>query len=476
LPQNNQNDTNKTSAPPLQLFEAVTYEANPLLSNPHRQRKTMSLAQKLKEKIDRNEALIAVVGVGYVGLPLAVEVGHAGLRVVCIDVSEEKTKLINEGTSYIADVPTEQLAPLVKQGLIRATTNFDALRDADAVSICVPTPLGKTKDPDMSMVLDVADKLQSRLKPGALVILESTTYPGTTREIFLPRLSSNNRAAGQDFFLAFSPERVDPGNLKFNTKNTPKIIGGTTPTCSQVAKHLYSRFIDTVVPVTSTDAAEMVKLLENTFRAVNIGLVNEVAIMCQKLGIDTWEVINAAATKPFGFMPFFPGPGLGGHCIPVDPLYLSWKLKMLKYNARFIELADEINSSMPLFVVQRSQDLLNDVGKALKGSKILLLGMAYKRDIDDVRESPALDIFELLHQKGAHIEYHDPYIPKVRMPYGDVFSVDVPDGVGVYDLVIIATDHKIFDHQKLLRGARLVFDTRNALLASSFPGLKIEKL
>jgi UDP-N-acetyl-D-glucosamine dehydrogenase len=436
----------------------------------------MSLAQKLKEKIDRNEALVAVIGVGYVGLPLAVEIGHAGLHVVCIDVSEEKVTLINEGTSYIADVPTAQLAPLVKKGLIRATTNFDVLREVDAVSICVPTPLGKTKDPDMSMVLDVADKLQSRLKPGALVILESTTYPGTTREIFLPRLSSNNRVAGQDFFLAFSPERVDPGNPKFNTKNTPKIIGGTTPACSQVAKHLYSRFIDTVVPVTSTDAAEMVKLLENTFRAVNIGLVNEVAIMCQKLGIDTWEVINAAATKPFGFMPFFPGPGLGGHCIPVDPLYLSWKLKMLKYNARFIELADEINSSMPLFVVQRSQDLLNNDGKALKGSKILLLGMAYKRDIDDVRESPALDIFELLHQKGAHVEYHDPYIPKVRMPYGDVVSVELPEGTSAYDLVIIATDHKIFDHQKLLAGATLVFDTRNALPVASFPGVKIEKL
>lgn len=910
----------------------------------------MSLARQLEEKIDRNEALVAVVGVGYVGLPLAVEVGHAGLKVVCIDVSAEKVRLINEGTSYIADVPTEQLAPLVKKGLLRATTDFDILKEVDAVSVCVPTPLGKTKDPDMSMVLDVADKLQSRLKKGALVILESTTYPGTTREIFLPRLSSENRVAGEDFFLAFSPERVDPGNPKYNTKNTPKIIGGTTPNCSRVAKHLYSRFIDTIVPVSSTDAAEMVKLLENTFRAVNIGLVNEVAIMCQKLGIDTWEVIHAAATKPFGFMPFFPGPGLGGHCligtetvrvrgrgldtllpledlflfaqidapvqkvgdleviepkgvetlsldpqtgtsawkkishlfkrpfqgkmvrvclrgnrtitttdlhpmlvvegdklverhardlkigdrvpqfnlapsfdeaedpsidllsyfdeeviqklhvriqgipwsryasllksrfgwkirdairkdslsasqyleieteigadrsqllllsgrgaahstfpavlpitpdfcrllgyylsegciteerniprvrltfnrdeaehiqdasnllgalgqpvsvyqpkqlhattlragsmilghvlrdvlltgrashkmrvpavvmaasarhhqqllsgllrgdgdvevrtglrtyrrksrvyrhqfntgsvgyfssnpelfmqaesllqglrfrparkrnkphlrmtgteslrrlesffdgekaerlkrlaskkirtsegsrdqawrecntlevteiqiyedaqtvysvevpethtfattggifvhncIPVDPLYLSWKLKMLKYNARFIELADEINSSMPPFVVQRAQDILNDAQKALKGSKVLLLGMAYKRDIDDVRESPALDIYELLHQKGAHVDYYDPYVPKIRMPEGDVSSVSLSQGTGAYDLIIITTDHKVFDYEKLLAGARLVFDTRNALGGRSYPGIK----
>jgi UDP-N-acetyl-D-glucosamine dehydrogenase len=436
----------------------------------------MSFAKQLKEKIDRNEALVVVVGAGYVGLPLAVEIGHSGLRAVCVDVSEEKCKLINAGTSYIPDVPTEQLAPLVQKGLLRATTDFDILKEADAVSICVPTPLSKTKDPDMSMVLDVADKLQSRLKPGALVVLESTTYPGTTREIFLPRLSSNNRKPGEDFFLVFSPERVDPGNPKFNTKNTPKIIGGTTPACSQVAKHLYSRFIDTVVPVTSTDAAEMVKLLENTFRAVNIGLVNEVAIMCRKLDIDTWEVINAAATKPFGFMPFFPGPGLGGHCIPVDPLYLSWKLKTLKYNARFIELADEVNSSMPPFVVQRSQDILNESSKALKGSKILLLGMAYKKDIDDVRESPALDIFELLHQKGAHVDYHDPYIPKVRMPEGDVKSTPLPEGAGAYDLVIVTTDHKVFDYSKLLKGVSQVFDTRNALSSFSRDGLTVHKL
>lgn len=423
----------------------------------------MSHAHTLEEKIDRREAHVVVVGAGYVGLPLAVEVASAGLRVVCLDVSEDKVRRINEGESYIADVPTAHLAPLVKEGLLRASTDPEVLRSADAISICVPTPLGKTKDPDMSMVLAVADQLQDRLKPGALVVLESTTYPGTTREIFLPRLSQGGRKVGEDFFLVFSPERVDPGNPKFNTKNTPKIIGGTTPACIRAAKHLYSRFIDTIIPVSSTDAAEMVKLLENTFRAVNIGLVNEVAIMCQKLGVDTWEVINAAATKPFGFMPFYPGPGLGGHCIPVDPLYLSWKLKTLKYHARFIELADEINSGMPAFVVQRAQDVLNDASRALKGSRVLLLGVAYKRDIDDVRESPALDVIELLHEKGAHVEYHDPYVPSLRMPHGEMRSVELPEGAAGYDLVIVTTDHKVFDHDTLLAPAARVLDTRNAL-------------
>jgi UDP-N-acetyl-D-glucosamine dehydrogenase len=436
----------------------------------------MSPTQRLEERIEAREARIVVVGAGYVGLPLAVEIAHAGLHATCLDVSGEKVQKILAGESYIADVPTEQLAPLVKQGLLSATTDPEILRSADAISICVPTPLGKTKDPDMSMVLDVAEQLQTRLKAGALVILESTTYPGTTREIFLPRLSQQGRRVGEDFFLAFSPERVDPGNPKFNTKNTPKIIGGTTPNCTRAAQRLYSRFIDTIIPVSSTDAAEMVKLLENTFRAVNIGLVNEVAIMCQKLGVDTWEVINAAATKPFGFMPFYPGPGLGGHCIPVDPLYLSWKLKTLKYHARFIELADEINSAMPAFVVQKAQDALNDAARALRGARVLVLGVAYKRDIDDVRESPALDVIELLHEKGAQVEYHDPYVPSLRMPHGTMTSTPLPAGAAGYDLVIITTDHRLFEHQTLLAGVSRVVDTRNALAGLSLPNTQIYRL
>ena len=415
----------------------------------------------LLEKIKGHKARVVVIGIGYVGLPLATEMARAGFHTTGYDKSDEKVRLVNEGRSYIGDIGDDELAPLVERGLLSATTDPAVLAQADVVVICVPTPLNKTKEPDNSFIIAAAEDLKRHLHRGQLVVLESTTFPGFTREVLLPKLQESGLKAGQEFFLCFSPERVDPGNPRFQTRNTPKVVGGITPRCLEAVQAMYGEFLERLVPVSSTDAAEMVKLLENTFRAVNIGLVNEVAIMSQKLGLDTWEIIEAAATKPFGFMPFYPGPGLGGHCIPVDPLYLSWKLKTLKYEARFIELADEINTNMPRLVVERVGDLLNRERRAVNGSRVLVLGVAYKRDIDDVRESPALDVIELLQEKGAEVAYHDPYVPSLRI--GDHTLTSRPlDGLGSYDLVLIVTDHRGVDYAQVLREAKVVFDTRNA--------------
>src|SRR4051812_36521252 len=415
----------------------------------------------LIERLRARTAKVVVVGAGYVGLPLAVETAKAGYPTIAYDRAGDKVSAINAGRSYIEDVPTPVLAPLVASGKLGAATDPDVLGTADAVIICVPTPLNKTKDPDNSFILSAAEMMAPRMHSQQLVVLESTTFPGFTREVLLPTLSESGLKIDQDFFLAFSPERVDPGNQKFHTRNTPKVLGATSPVGLEHATALYRHFIDRVIPVSSTDTAEMVKLLENTFRAVNIGLVNEVAIMCGRLGLDTWEVIEAAASKPFGFMPFYPGPGLGGHCIPIDPLYLSWKLKTLKYNARFINLADEINSAMPEVVVVKVADALNDRGKAVRGSKILVCGLTYKRDIDDVRESPSLDIIELLHRRGAEVSYADRHVPSLR--HGDLTVPSAPlERAGDFDCVVIATDHSDVDYAALIRRARLIVDTRNA--------------
>jgi len=417
----------------------------------------------LQEKIKARSADVVVVGAGYVGLPLAVEIAAVGFSTTAYDKSSEKVSAINAGRSYIDDVPTATLAALVSSGKLAASTDPDVLGKADAIVICVPTPLNKTKDPDNSFIMDAAEMLVPRMRREQVIVLESTTFPGFTREVLLPKLASSGWKPDEDFYLAFSPERVDPGNKKFHTKNTPKVLGGLSPRSLEHATALYRCFIDHVIPVSSTDAAEMVKLLENTFRAVNIGLVNEVAIMCGRLGLDTWEVIEAAASKPFGFMPFYPGPGLGGHCIPIDPLYLSWKLKTLKYNARFINLADEINSSMPELVVAKVSDALNDHAKAVRGAKILICGVTYKRDIDDIRESPALDIIELLHRRGAQVAYHDRHVTQVRTEHS---KLTVPAAslaeLEHFDCVVIATDHSDVDYRALVERARLVVDTRNA--------------
>jgi UDP-N-acetyl-D-glucosamine dehydrogenase len=418
----------------------------------------------LLEKIKQHTAKVTVIGLGYVGLPLLVEIARAGFHVTGYDKNAERADSVRQGISYIKDVPDQALRELCDLGRVDATADPECLRGADVVVICVPTPLNKSRSPDNSYIVAAAEDLLPRLHRDMLIVLESTTFPGFTREVLLPRLSESGLAVGEDFFLCFSPERVDPGNQRFQTKNTPKVVGGTTPKCLEAIQALYSEVMERLVPVSSTDAAEMVKLLENTFRAVNIGLVNEVAIMCQKLGLDTWEVIDAAATKPFGFMPFYPGPGLGGHCIPVDPLYLSWKLRTLKYEARFIDLADQINTGMPEVVVGRVQDVLNDRGLAVRGARILVLGVAYKRDIDDVRESPALDVIELLHGKGAHVTYHDPYVPSVRIGDHRIESVPLAELSG-YEAIVILTDHSCIDYQAIVREARLVIDTRNATRA-----------
>lgn len=423
----------------------------------------MSHKDQLLSKIQNRTAIVAVVGLGYVGLPLVVEFAVAGFNVLGVDVMAEKVEQINQGHSYIDDVPTARMQPLVAQGKIRATTDYAELAQVDAISICVPTPLRKTKDPDMSFVVAAVEEIAKIAHPGMLIVLESTTYPGTTMELIVPKLEEQGLKAGETIFIAFSPERIDPGNKTYQVRNTPKVVGGVTPACSEVTAALYGTSIDHIVPVSSTTTAEMVKLLENTFRAVNIGLVNEVALMCDKLGVSVWEVIDAAASKPFGFMPFYPGPGLGGHCIPIDPLYLSWKLKTLNYTARFIELASEINTSMPHYVVTKVTDALNDVSKSVRGARIVVLGIAYKRDIDDVRESPALDVIELLRERGAQVVYHDPYVPSVRMSDGimtsDAYSIELLESA---DCVVIVTDHRVFDWQHIVDHSRIVVDTRNA--------------
>ena len=417
---------------------------------------------QLKEKLETRQARIGVIGLGYVGLPLAVEFAKAGFDVTGFDVDQSKIAEINAGRSYILDVKTEDIAACVKAGRLRATTDMSKLGEMDAVDICVPTPLRKTKDPDMSYVVSAAEEIAKYIHPGMLIVLESTTYPGTTAEVLQPMFEARGLTVGEDFYLAFSPERVDPANEKFNTRNTPKVVGGTTPACSEVAAALYSVAVDTVVPVSSTQVAEMVKLLENTFRAVNIGLVNEIALMSHRMKIDVWEVIDAAKTKPFGFMPFYPGPGLGGHCIPIDPFYLSWKAKQSGFECRFIELAGHVNGSMPEYVVERISEALNTRKKAVNGARIHLFGIAYKKDVSDMRESPALDILQLLHRRGAELSYTDPYVPSLQEGPVSLRSIaeDAVDGI---DCAVIATDHKAFDYAVMPQRFPLIVDTRNAL-------------
>ena len=414
----------------------------------------------LEDRIKQHTARFGVVGLGYVGLPLAVEFASAGFAVTGVDLKPEKVAAINAGESYVGDVPTATLRPLVESGKLRATTDFAAIADCDTVNICVPTPLRKTRDPDMSYIVHACQEIARYLHPGMLIILESTTYPGTTDELVLPMLEGGGLKVGQDFFLCFSPERVDPGNPQYQTRNIPKVVGGVTPECTRLGALLYQQALERVVPVRSTQVAEMVKLLENTFRMINIGLVNEMALMCDRMGINVWEVIEAAATKPFGFMPFYPGPGLGGHCIPVDPFYLSWKTKQAGIEARFIELAGYINGQMPHFVVDKVMRALNEHGRPVKGSRVHVLGVAYKRNIDDVRESPALDILHLLGQLGAAVSYEDPYVAEIEVA-GRTYR-SLPEARKEAHCVVIVTDHTAFDYRRIVDEAPLVVDTRNA--------------
>jgi UDP-N-acetyl-D-glucosamine dehydrogenase len=418
-------------------------------------------ATLLQEKIINRTARVGVVGLGYVGLPLAVEFAKAGFTVTGIDLSEGKVGRVNVGDSYVGDIPTSTLAPLAQAGKVRATTEFAAVAGLDTINICVPTPLRKTKDPDMSYIVSACEEIVRYLHPGMLIILESTTYPGTTDELVLPMLSKSGLEVGKDFFLCFSPERVDPGNPKYQTSNIPKVVGGVTPACTEMGRLFYAQALQTVVPVSSTQVSEMVKLLENTFRMINIGLVNEIALMCDRMGINVWEVIDAAATKPFGFMPFYPGPGLGGHCIPIDPFYLSWKTRQAGIEARFIELAGYINGQMPHFVVDKVQNALNDRGKPVKGSRVHVMGVAYKRNIEDMRESPALDILLLLKKRGAILSYSDPHVPVLHE--GLNLEASPESEAGNADCVVIVTDHSAFDYEALVSRSQLIVDSRNAL-------------
>lgn len=425
----------------------------------------------LEEKLLNRTAKVGIVGLGYVGLPLAVEFAKAGFDVTGIDVNGSKVDRLNRGESYVRDVPQAVLAPLVKAGKFHATTDFGALADLDTVNICVPTPLRKTKDPDMSYIVSACQEIAGYIHPGMLLILESTTYPGTTEEVLLPMFTSQDMQVGEQFFLCFSPERVDPGNPKYQTSNIPKVVGGVTRACTAIGALFYSQALEKVVPVSSTQVAEMVKLLENTFRMINIGMVNEMALMCDRMGINVWEVIEAAATKPFGFMPFYPGPGLGGHCIPIDPFYLSWKTKQAGIEARFIELAGYINGQMPQFVVDKIQNALNDHGKPLRGSHIHIMGVAYKRDVDDMRESPALDIMLLLEKRGSRVTYSDPHVPSLKTNGASMNSVDPGEAAAGADCVVIVTNHSAFNYKALAEKARLIVDTRNAL-----KGIESEKI
>ncbi len=434
----------------------------------------ITTAEILEEKIRSKTARVGVVGLGYVGLPLAVEFARAGFHVTGIDAQASKVERVKAGDSYVQDVSSSILNAMVEGGRLVATTSFDAVAELDTINICVPTPLRKTKDPDMSFIVSACEQIAEHFHPGMLVILESTTYPGTTEELLLPKFEAGGLKAGVDFFLCFSPERVDPGNPNFQTANIPKVVGGVTETCTRLGAAFYGQALQTVVPVTSTRVAEMVKLLENTFRMINIGLVNELAQMCDRMGINVWEVIDAAGTKPFGFMPFYPGPGLGGHCIPVDPFYLSWKTKQAGIEARFIDLAGYINGQMPHFVVDKIQNALNDAAKPMRGSHVHVLGVAYKRDIDDVRESPALDIIHMLKMRGAEVTYSDPYVPVVKMDHYDLWAQDVEPASRQADCVVIITDHSTFDYARLVDQAALIVDTRNAL--KRFPSPKIVRL
>lgn len=432
---------------------------------------------KLRQKIEKKQALVGVVGLGYVGLPLAVEFAKVGFKITGIDRSPDKVATINAGRSDVEDVSDATVAGLVASQNLKATTSYRTIRNLDVVIICVPTPLGKTKDPDVSFILSAVKGIKKHLHPHQLIILESTTYPGTTEELILPLLEETGLKVGRDFYLAFSPERIDPGNKNYGVKNTPKVVGGITAKCTRIANLFYRQTIAEVISVSSTKSAEMVKLLENTFRSVNIGLVNEVALMCDRLGIDVWEVIDAAATKPFGYMPFYPGPGLGGHCIPIDPHYLSWKLKALNYWARFIELAGDINANMPTFVVRKINDALNRERKSINGARILILGVAYKRDISDIRESPALDVIELLQERGARIQYNDPHVSELSMDRSQLSSVALTaKRIKEADCVVIVTDHSDYDYQWIVDNAQSVVDTRNATKGVSGNKGKIVKL
>jgi UDP-N-acetyl-D-glucosamine dehydrogenase len=430
--------------------------------------------ESLKRKIEDKTARVGIVGLGYVGLPLAAEFAKAGFEVTGIDVLESKVDGLNSGVSHVQDVPSAEVAKMVGEKRFSATTDFSVVRDLDTINICVPTPLRKTKDPDMSFIVSAVEEIAKHFHPGLLVILESTTYPGTTDELLLPTFEKLGYKAGEDFFLCFSPERVDPGNPTYQTHNTPKVIGGITPACTEMGRLFFAQALEHVVPVENTRVAEMVKLLENTFRMINIGLVNEMALMCHGMGINVWEVIDAAATKPFGFMPFYPGPGLGGHCIPIDPFYLSWKTKQSGIEARFIELAGYINGNMPHFVVDKVQNALNDHGKAVKGSNVHVAGVAYKRNIDDMRESPALDVILLLKKLGALVSYSDPFVPKLRLDGLTLESKPLPESATKADCVVIITDHKGFDYKGLLDSAKLIVDTRNAM--KQFKSDKIVRL
>ncbi|HEX9727469.1 MAG TPA: nucleotide sugar dehydrogenase [Gemmatimonadales bacterium] len=424
----------------------------------------MTPEQVLMAKAADRSAVFGVVGLGYVGLPLSVELAKGGYRVVGFDVNADVVQRINDGRSHVQDVPTGVLAPLVQAGRVEATDDLSRLAEVDVVSICVPTPLSKTKDPDVSYVMAAASAVEHSVRVGQAIVLESTTYPGTTRELLLPRIEQRGLTVGEDFFLAFSPERVDPGNPTWHTRNTPKVLGGVTAACNRVVLALYEPAFEQLVPVSSPEAAELVKLLENTFRSVNIGLANEMAIVCEKLGVDVWEVIEAAATKPFGFMKFTPGPGLGGHCIPIDPHYLAWKMRGLNYKTRFIEVAGEVNSEMPHFWVRKVSEQLNEDAKSVRGARIFVLGAAYKRDIDDVRESPAVDIIRLLRQQGALVQYHDPYVPTLLEGIDVLESVPLTaEALNTSDCVVLATDHSSIDYDLVRDATRRLVDTRNAV-------------
>ena len=436
------------------------------------------MKERLLGKLNDRSACIGVVGLGYVGLPLALEFSRAGFHVIGYDVSERVVQRLMTGESHIQDVSSDDLAAVVKSGKFEATADESRLREMDAISIAVPTPLAKTRDPDMTYIIAAADAIARNAHPGLLIVLESTTYPGTTRELMQPKLEAAGLTVGEDVFLAFSPERVDPGNPVWNTKNTPKVVGGITAACTEVATALYASCLSRIVPVSSTETAELVKLLENTFRSVNIGLVNEMQIVCDKLGVNVWEVIEAAATKPFGFMKFTPGPGIGGHCIPLDPHYLAWKMRTLNYKTRFIDLASEINSEMPALVVERVAQALNTERKPVNGSRVLVLGVAYKKDIDDMRESPALDVIRMLEEQSAKVVYHDPHVPTFREDGCERQSVDLTDDeLRSADAVVIITDHSSIDYQRVVDLSRVVVDTRNATAglvrhAASAPGAK----
>jgi UDP-N-acetyl-D-glucosamine dehydrogenase len=434
-------------------------------------------AESLIARFGERRARVGVVGLGYVGLPLAVVLAEAGYTVLGVDLDAAKVEALHRGESYIEDIPAATVAGLVRSGRLKASTEFSSLADADGVSICVPTPLRKTGDPDLSFIVSAAQALRPALHAGMVVILESTTYPGTTRELVQPELEATGLRVGQDLFLAFSPERVDPGRSDWTTKNTPKVIGGITPACTAVAAAMYAGAMDSVVRVSSAEVAEMTKLLENTFRAVNIAMVNEMALMCDRLGLDVWEVIDAASTKPFGFMRFLPGPGLGGHCIPIDPLYLSWKMKSIKYNARIIDLASEINTNMPRHVVARVQDVLNEQGKPLRGSRLLVVGVAYKPDIGDTRESPGLDVIGLLRDKGAQVSYYDPFVPAIEHEgWGLTSAPDLLAEARRADCVVIITHHSAIDYRALVEASALVFDTRNAVGGAGVHDPKVVRL